>query len=86
MSETNEASVQSVVLPSNVEIDVWEVHPHIDTSFDYAIFDDYARAIEYAKEVVESVFDELANGDEVQISIKLTTMTRYDFDNSYAGD
>lgn len=46
-------------LPADVEIDVWEVHPHLDSSFDYAIFDNHAKAIEYAKEVVESVFDEL---------------------------
>lgn len=70
----------------DVEIDVWEVHPHLDSSFDYAIFDDYARAIEYAKEAVESVFDELTNGDEASIVIKVTTMTRGDFDECYAGD
>ena len=72
--------------PADVEIDVWEVHPHLDTSFDYAIFDDHAKAIEYAKEVVESVFDELTNGDEAAIVIKVTTMTRGDFDECYAGD
>lgn len=80
------ASMHPIVLPSDVEIDVWEVHPHLDTSFDYAIFDDHARAIEYAKEVLESVFDDLGTGDGVQITIKLTTMTRDDFDECYAGD
>lgn len=79
---TTEPSKQS----PDEEIDVWEVHPHLDASFDYAIFDDHTRAIEYAKEVVESVFDELANGDEASIIIKVTTMTRGDFDEVYAGD
>jgi len=80
------ASMHPIVLPSDVEIDVWEVHPHLDTSFDYAIFDDHVRAIEYAKEVLECVFDDLGAGDEVQITIKLTTMTRGDFDEAYTGD
>jgi hypothetical protein len=71
---------------ADVEIDVWEVYPHLDSSFDYAIFDDHAKAIDYAKEVVESVFDELTNGDEASIVIKATTMTRGDFDECYAGD
>jgi hypothetical protein len=71
---------------ADVELDVWEVHPHLDSSFDYAIFDDHARAIQYAKEVVESVFDELSNGDEASIIIKVTTMTRGDFDEAYTGD
>lgn len=85
-NDVDPASVDRVVLPSDVDIDVWEVHPHLDPSFDYAIFDDPARAIEYAKEVLESVFDDLGEGDEVQITIKLTTMTRGDFDEAYAGD
>jgi len=68
------------------EIDVWEVHPNLDTSFDYAIFDDHIRALEYAKDVLESVIDELATGDESQITIKLKTMTRGDFDEVYSGD
>ena len=76
MSETDLASVH----PSDVEIEVWQVHPHLDSSFDCAIIDDYARAIDYAKGVVESVFDKLSVGDEVQITIKLTKMTRGDFD------
>jgi hypothetical protein len=80
------ASMHPIVLPSDVEIDVWEVHPHLDTSFDYAIFDDHVRAFGYAKEVLESVFDGLETGDEVSIVIKLTTMTRGDFDECYAGD
>jgi hypothetical protein len=71
---------------ADVEIDVWKVHPHLDSSFDYAIFDDHAKAIEYAKEVVESVFDELGNGDEASIVIKVATMTRGDFDECCAGD
>ena len=68
------------------QIDVWEVSPHLNTDYDYAIFDDYHRAIEYAKEVVESVCDGLGTGDEVQIKIKLKAMTRYDFDEAYSGD
>ena len=85
-NDVDPASVDRVVLPSDLEIDVWEVHPHLDASFDYAIFDDHARAIEYAKEVLEAVFDDLGNGDEVSIVIKLTTMTRGDFDEAYVGD
>jgi hypothetical protein len=71
---------------ADVEIDVWEVHPHLDSSFDCAIFDDHAKAIEYVKEVVESVFDEITNGDEASIVIKVATMTRGDFDEVYTGD
>lgn len=61
-------------------IDVWEVSPHIDTSFDYVIFDDHTKAIRYVADLAESIIDEIGHGDEATITIKHTTMTRYDFE------
>ena len=68
------------------EIDVWEVYPHLNTDYDYAIFDDHTRAIEYAKEVVSSFIDDASSGEELELKIKHTTMTRGDFEEAYAGD
>ena len=61
-------------------IDVWEVHPHLDASFDYAVFDDHTRALAYVAEVAVSIFDELGGGDEASIVIRQTTMTRHDYE------
>jgi hypothetical protein len=85
-NDVDSASVDRVVLPSDVEIDVWEVWPHLNTDYDYAIFDDHTRAIEYAKEVVSSFIDDAGPNDELEMKIKHTTMTRGDFDQAYAGD
>ena len=71
---------------TNEEIDVWEVHPHLNTDYDYAIFDDHVRAIEYAKEVVSSFIDDAGLNDELEMKIKHVVMTRYDFDKAYCGD
>ena len=64
---------------SDQQIDVWEVSPSLDDEADFEIFDCYHAAIEYAKDVLESVFEGLATGDEIAIVIRLTTMTRDKF-------
>jgi len=68
MSETDQASTH----PPNADTEVWQISPHLDSSFDYAIIGDYRDAIAYAKEVVESVFDKISIGEQVQITIRLT--------------
>jgi|GEM_PF-3458425 len=74
------------VLPSDVEIDVWEVHPHLNTDYDYAIFDDHSRAIEYARDVVSKFIDDCGRNDELEMKIKQIVMTRGDFDEACCGD
>lgn len=64
------------------QIDVWEVHPHLNMDYDYAIFDDHSQAIEYAKTVIESFIDDAQENDELQMKIKHVTMTRYDFEEA----
>ncbi len=61
-------------------IDVWEVHPHLNTDYDYAVFDSHTRAIEYAGEVVLQFIDSASNGDEMPMKIKHTSMTRHEFE------
>lgn len=84
MSEQNKPatvpSVDDVVNRHDELIDVWEVWPHLNTDFDYAVFDEHTRAIEYAGEVVAAFIDEAGDGDEMPMKIKHTSMTRHDFE------
>ena len=70
----------------DVEIDVWEVYPHLNTDYDYAIFDDHTRAIEYARDVVSQFIDDCGRNDELEMKIKQIVMTRGDFDEACCGD
>lgn len=70
--------------PKREEIDVWEVHPHLNTDYDYAVFDDHVRAIEYAKEVVASFIDDAGEGDCMEMKIKHSVMTRGDYEEAIA--
>jgi hypothetical protein len=60
-------------------IDVWEVEPHLDKSYDVAVFDDHIRAIDYVREVALSMVDEAGENDEFEIKIRHRSMTVHDF-------
>ena len=63
-------------------VDVWEVHPHLNTDYDYAVFDDHTKAIAYVSEVASAFIDGAGDGDEIAIKVKHTSMTRYDYEES----
>ncbi len=66
------------------EIDVLEVHPHLNMDYDYAVFDDHVKAIEYAKEVVSSFIDDAGEGEWIEMKIKHSIMTRGDYEEASA--
>jgi hypothetical protein len=61
------------------QIDVWSISPHLNMDYDMAVFDDRDRAIEYAREVIESVFENLGDDETVEVTIKHTVMARREY-------
>jgi len=53
-------------------IRVWEITPNLDSSYDSAIIRGYQEAVEYAKSVVSSLMDDIA--DEFPIEIKIASV------------
>jgi hypothetical protein len=61
----------------NKLIDVWEVEPYLDPSYDNAVFDDHIKAIDYVREVALSMVDELGENDEFEIKLRHKIMSVY---------
>jgi hypothetical protein len=62
------------------QIDVWSISPHLNMDYDMAVFDDRDRAIEYANEVIESVFENLGDNETVEVTIKHAVMPRREYE------
>jgi hypothetical protein len=60
-------------------IDVWQIWPHMDTSFDYAVFDDSTKAIEYLQQVAEMMIDGSVKDETYECKIVCAQMTRADY-------
>jgi len=56
-------------------IDVWEIEPSLDTSYDYVTIRSYQDAVEYAKQVVEELMDNLEQEFPIKIEIRKGEMT-----------
>lgn len=64
--------------PLNKVIKVWEITPHVDTSYDTLVEREYQKAVEAAKCVVEHLMDEPFEGC-LEIKIRLIEMTLEDY-------
>lgn len=71
---------------SDEQIDAWRVSPHMNTDYDYALFDCHVRAVEFLKELATCMLDNACEGDEFEIKIKHTTMTRHDYEECIGDD
>lgn len=60
-------------------IDVWQIWPHMDTSYDYAVFDDSTKAIEYLQQVAEMMVDGSVSGEVNECKIVCSQMTVADY-------
>ena len=61
------------------EIDVWYVEPDPDARYTSIIFDDKDKAIDFAHEVLDRLFDGLEADDRESMSISSDKITRTEY-------
>lgn len=72
------------VIPANEPPDnlvrVWEITPHHDKSFDYAVIRDYNSALDYANGRLNNLTEDADEGDEIKVKMVLRSMTLREYE------
>lgn len=64
---------------SSEEIDVWYVEPDPDNRYTRIVFDDKEKAIDFAHEVLDRLFDRLGDDDCEIMTISSGKITRTEY-------
>lgn len=71
-------------IPENEPLDkvvsVWEIEPCLDSSYDSAVIRGYQEAVEYAKEAVLTLMDDIEDGFPIKIKIETVEMTLAEYE------